>query len=53
MRVRAVLVLVGVVVAGLAPAASVPSSGYSPLKHASQWLARVEPIASYTPSRDR
>ena len=32
---------------------SVPSSGYSPVKQASQWVARVERIASYTPSSDR
>ncbi len=32
--------------ANLPFASSVPASGYSPLKHASQWLARDPPTAS-------
>jgi hypothetical protein len=39
--------------ANLPFAVSVPSSGYDPLKHASQCSEREPPIASYTPSSER
>src|SRR5437899_11023983 len=34
-------------------ARSLPASGYSPVKQASQCVARVAPTASYTPASDR